>query len=111
MSEPWKKEDKFSQLNDEEKRSPMPYYQHDIEMARLSLQAKRLFILAMTLLFLFVATNAWWIWYEMQFETIRIEQEGDTDTGGSLYFNGTGEMNLYGERETDNSYPQEENGW
>ena len=83
-------------------------YMFDTKSAQDERTIKRLWITILVIFFAFVATNAGWIIYENQFEDITIEQEGSTDQGGSNYFNGTGELNIYGEGETDYQNPQAE---
>ena len=80
----------------------IPFVAHEAEVVRLERIVKKLWILALVIFSLFVLTNAGWIWYESQFETVEITQEGDTDSGGNNYFNGTGEMTLYGQSATGN---------
>lgn len=71
----------------------IPFYVHEAEMYRMERNNKRWFIAFMVVLFMLFATNIGWVIYESQFEDIYIEQAGDTDDGGSNYFNGTGVFN------------------
>lgn len=107
MKEPEAK--KAVELTKEQGDALVPYFSVDREMHRLEKFNKRLFILALVLLIALAATNGAWIVYENQFEDIRIEQDGETTTG-SNYFNGTGELNLYGESETSYQNPPPEDG-
>lgn len=109
MSE--KKQAIYNTLNDEQKAAMIPFYLHENEMYRLERLNKRWFIAFLIVLVMLFVTNGAWIFYEMQYEEIRIEQEGETDNGGDNIFNGTGRMILYGESEADNQdTPQEGNG-
>lgn len=100
MAEKKEKLTVYDKLSEEQKREPMPYYQHEIEMARISLQSKRWFIAFLIVLFLFVGTNAGWIIYESSFETYSVDQEVDTGNGDA-YVAGVGDVN-YGENQADN---------
>lgn len=75
----------------------IPYYAHEGGMARMERTNKRLWIIILVLIIALVGTNVGWVIYESQFEDIYIEQSGETDEGGSNYFNGTGELSIYGE--------------
>lgn len=100
MSDKKTNESLLDKLTEEQKREPIPYYQHEIAMARMSLQCKRWFVAFLVVLLLAVGTNVAWIVYNNQFETYSVEQ--DIDTGeGSAYVAGVGDVN-YGESETKN---------
>ena len=94
-----------TELTSAEKSVNIPYYVHEGEMTRLERINKRWFIAFLVVLVMLFVTNAGWIVYENQFEDIRIEQDGTTDGGGSNYFNGTGELSIYGESETGDQNP------
>lgn len=53
----------------------VPLIVHETAVASLERVVKRLWILALTLIFLLVGTNAAWIWYESQFEEVVVTQE------------------------------------
>ena len=58
----------------------VPYIVHELSMARMERQIKRLWIVALTLIFLLVGTNCAWLYYESQWETVEsweITQEND----------------------------------
>lgn len=55
----------------------VPYVVHESEMARAERREKRLWIAVIVLIFSLIATNAGWLAYESQFETIYWEQDGD----------------------------------
>lgn len=48
----------------------VPYIVHESEMARLERIIKRQFILIIIAICFLVGTNAYWIWYESQFEEV-----------------------------------------
>ena len=81
----------------------IPYFCHEGDMARLERTNKRLWILSILLVVLLVGSNAGWIWYESQFETVETttqEVEQDVDTGnGDATVIGIG--SIYGEGETE----------
>ena len=58
----------------------VPYIVHEAELARAERTAKRLWITILLLIVLLVGTNAGWIWYCNQWETVEsweIMQEND----------------------------------
>ena len=69
-------------------------------VARLERVIKRLWVLALVLIVLLAASNAAWIWYESQFEEVRIEQENE-----SGYNNFIGNDGDIYNGETDNNNP------
>lgn len=87
---------------------PVPYVVHESDMARQERTIKRLWILLLVLVVLFVGSNAAWVWYESQFiDTVETSYdiEQDTDGGGNNYVVGgdfNGEAKGQGE---DNANP------
>ena len=69
-------------------------------VARLERVIKRLWVLALVLIVLLAASNAAWIWWESQFEEVRIEQENE-----SGYNNFIGNDGDIYNGETDNNNP------
>ena len=68
--------------NGKDKNTPenVPYLVHEMEMARSERTIKRLWITTLILIFLLVGTNAAWMYYESQWETVEsweITQEND----------------------------------
>lgn len=59
----------------------IPYVVHESEVARMERMVKRLFILCIMLLVVAVGTNAYWIWYENQWQDEVITQEIKQDSG------------------------------
>lgn len=81
------------------------YVVHESALARAERTIKRLWIMCLVLIALFVITNVMWIWYNNQFEIVTTEtyKEAYADNNGNAIVNGEGEVNLYGElRESDN---------
>lgn len=78
----------------------IPYFAHEGEMVRMERVVKRLWITVILLIVLLVGTNGAWLWYESQFEYYEettVEQEAESEDG-SIILNGTGEVNINGER-------------
>ena len=78
----------------------VPYIVHECAVARLERVIKRLWVLVLALIILLCASNAAWIWYESQFEEVRIEQENE-----SGYNNFIGNDGDIYNGETDNNNP------
>ena len=78
----------------------VPYIVHEGAVARLERVTKRLWVLVLALIILLCASNAAWIWYESQFEEVRIEQENE-----SGYNNFIGNDGDIYNGETDNNSP------
>lgn len=58
----------------------VPYIVHESSMARMERHIKRLWITILVLIFMLVVTNAAWLYYESQWETVEkweITQEND----------------------------------
>lgn len=84
---------------------PVPYVVHESDMARQERTIKRLWILLLVLVVLFVGSNGWWIWRESQFEDITITQENED--GYNNFIGNDGDI-YNGEANNQNS--QEEDG-
>lgn len=56
---------------------PVPYIVHESAMARMERTVRRLWILLIVVIVLFVGSNAAWILYENSFEDISITQENE----------------------------------
>lgn len=63
--------------------TPIPYIVYDSTVARFERTIKRLWILCIILIALFVGTNTFWIYYESQFEDITVTQEVDNGEGNT----------------------------
>lgn len=62
----------------------VPYIAHESAVARLERVIKRIWVLVLALIILLCASNAAWIWYESQFEEIRIEQGNEAELMSTL---------------------------
>lgn len=72
----------------------VPYIAFESELARLERIVKKLFILLTVTVCLLVGTNAYWIWYESQWEEVttttteqEITQDVDSGDGGDAIIN------------------------
>lgn len=66
----------------------VPYIVHESSMARMERQAKRLWIAVLLLIVLLVGTNAAWLYYENQWETVYQEVTQEADTGTNNFVGG-----------------------
>ena len=90
---------KEARLNSE----PVPYIVHEAAMARFERTVKKLWILLIIVICLFVATNVAWIVYEKQFQDETWTYEATSDNGGTAIVNGDGEVNINGNGESNAS--------
>lgn len=74
----------------------IPFIAHESVVATLERTIKRLWILALALIFLLVGTNALWIWYESQLEDVVTTYEADASDGGNAIANGKGSVTING---------------
>ena len=92
----------------EEQNVSIPYFVHEGEMSRLERLNKRWFIAFLISIIMLFVTNAGWIVYESQFETVQVSQEASSETGDSttLLTTGEGSVTYYGNaREAGNTIP------
>lgn len=79
---------------------PVPYLSHEMDMARQERTIKRLWILLILLIVLFVGSNCAWLWYNSQFEDVSTttteSYEAVADNDGVAIANGSGEVNYGG---------------
>ena len=85
----------------------VPYVVHEGEMTRMERTNHRLWMLCIMLLVALLATNAGWIWYESQWETVETTESYDinSDVGGNAVYNGSGEVRINGESTQDQDNP------
>lgn len=55
----------------------VPYVVHESTVSRQERQIKRLWIALIVAIAMIFASNAIWLWYESQFETMTYEQDGE----------------------------------
>ena len=65
------------------------YFIHEQEMARQERTIKRIWILCILILLLFLGTNAGWMIYEAKTDKVVMTQSASTDSGGNAIVNGT----------------------
>ena len=63
----------------------VPYIAHERAVARLERVIKRMWVLVILLIILFVASNGAWIWWESQVEEVKTVEtyEANADNGGN----------------------------
>lgn len=84
----------------------IPWVAHESTVAMMERTIRRLWITAILLIVLLVATNGAWLWYESQFEYFTVTQESETGTNN--YIGNDGEIS-YGT--TDDNRKTKENWW
>lgn len=90
----------MNDMEDKTKVEAVPYVVHEGAMARQERTIKRLWILCLVMFLALVGTNAGWIYYESQFETVVSDVRQDIDSGdGNITAVGIGD--IYGTGETD----------
>lgn len=80
------------------------YIMHESEVARLERINRRFWILILILVFLLVATNGIWIWYESQWVdevTETIETSADNGNAYGTIVSGSRSVVTYGESESN----------
>ena len=71
----------------------VPYIAHEASMARMERQSKRLWIAVLLLIVLLVGTNAAWLYYESQLETVEsLEITQENDGGYNNYIGNDGDI-------------------
>ena len=70
----------------------VPYIAHEIAVARLERVIKRLWVLALVLIVLLAASNAAWIWWESQYETIETTITQENADGYNNYIGNDGDI-------------------
>ena len=66
----------------------VPYIVREASMARMERQAKRLWIAVLLLIVLLVGTNAAWLYYANQWETVYQEVTQEADNGTNNFVGG-----------------------
>ena len=70
----------------------VPYIVHEGAVARLERVIKRLWVLALALIILLCASNAAWIWWESQYETIETTITQENADGYNNYIGNDGDI-------------------
>lgn len=82
----------------------VPYIAFESELARLERIIRKQFVLIIIAICLLVGTNAYWIWYESQFEEVTTTEvtqdldsgEGDAIINDGVHINGEGQADGQG---------------
>ena len=70
----------------------VPYIAHESAVARLERVIKRMWVLVLSLIILLVASNAAWIWWESQYETIETTITQENADGYNNYIGNDGDI-------------------
>ena len=70
----------------------VPYIVHEGAVARLERVIKRLWVLVLALMILLCASNAAWIWWESQYETIETTITQENADGYNNYIGNDGDI-------------------
>ena len=70
----------------------VPYIAHESAVARLERVIKRLWVLALVLIVLLAASNAAWIWWESQYQTIETTITKENADGYNNYIGNDGDI-------------------
>ena len=88
-------------MEENKENTPIPYFVHEMNMTRMEIIVKRLWITVILLILLLVGSNIAWIVYENSFvDSVEIEQDAEWETG-TVVLNGTGEVSVSGTSETE----------
>ena len=70
----------------------VPYIAHESAVARLERVIKRLWVLSLVLIVLLAASNAAWIWWESQYQTIETTITQENADGYNNYIGNDGDI-------------------
>ena len=70
----------------------VPYIVHEVAVARLERVIKRMWVLVLLLIILFVASNGAWIWWESQYQTIETTITQENADGYNNYIGNDGDI-------------------
>ena len=70
----------------------VPYIAHESAVARLERVIKRLWVLVLALIILLCASNAAWIWWESQYQTIETTITQENADGYNNYIGNDGDI-------------------
>lgn len=87
-----------------ENNTPVPYIAYESTMARMERANKRNFIIIIILILALIATNAGWIIYESQFETVETSTQIEAEQNGAdVNIVGGGDINYGAESQSNNT--------
>ena len=70
----------------------VPYIVHEGAVARLERVIKRMWVLVLSLIILLFVSNAAWIWYESQYQTIEPTITQENEDGYNNYIGNDGDI-------------------
>ena len=70
----------------------VPYIAHESAVARLERVIKRLWVLVLVLIVLLAASNAAWVWWESQYQTIETTITQENADGYNNYIGNDGDI-------------------
>lgn len=70
----------------------VPYIVHEGAVARLERVIKRMWVLVLSLIILLCASNAAWIWWESQYQTIETTITQENEDGYNNYIGNDGDI-------------------
>lgn len=87
-----------------ENNTPVPYIAYESTMARMERANKRSFIIIIILIIALIATNAGWVIYESQFETVETSTQIEAEQNGAdVNIVGGGDINYGAESQSNNT--------
>ena len=86
----------------------VPYIVHESSMARMERQIKRLWIALIVCIALIFASNAGWLIYESQYETLEYSYDYQQDGQGTNIIGNGNDVNNGAETESENQGQKEE---
>ena len=88
-----------------EKFAPVPHWAYEVEQAHRERTERRLLLVIIILILALIATNAWWIWRDSQYEDVVTTQEvaQKADNGTNNFVGG----DYIGETDHQNHYQKE----
>jgi hypothetical protein len=91
-----------------ENNTPVPYIAYESTMARMERANKRSFIIIIILIIALIATNAGWVIYESQFETVETSTQIEAEQDGAGVNIVGGDDIYYGTESQSNDTDQNE---
>ena len=91
-----------------ENNTPVPYIAYESTMARMERANKRSFIIIIILIIALIATNAGWVIYESQFETVETSTQIEAEQDGAGVNIVGGDDIYYGAESQSNDTDQNE---
>ena len=83
-----------------ERKNDVPYIVYESAVARLERMTKRMWILCLVMFISFVASNAFWIWYDKQYEDVVTTTEIEATQHDGTNIINTGELGYGAESES-----------